>query len=140
MARWGSTQTVTGLNVNPLRLNCRAVRYQTVTDVDTEFQDDHLDEAEQALAMTRARLAGIPAETVVANHAIGLYELAAIHLSAQPADLSQASLAIDALGGLLEAVGARLGEDALTLEQALTTIRLAFVSVTKSGSNDHPAH
>jgi len=129
---------VTGLDVNPLRLNCRAVGYQIVTDVDTEFGDDHLDEAEMALAQTRARLAGIPAETVVSNHAIGLYELAAIHLSAQPADLSQASLAIDALGGLLGAVGARLGEDAVTLEQALTTIRLAFVSMSNAGHDNPP--
>lgn len=129
---------MTGLDVNPLRLNCRAVGYQIVTDVDTEFGDDHLDEAEVALAQTRARLAGIPAETVVSNHAIGLYELAAIHLSAQPADLSQASLAIDALGGLLGAVGARLGEDAVTLEQALATIRMAYVSVSNTGRDTSP--
>lgn len=116
--------------MTPLRLNCRAVRYQAVSDVDTGEHGDHFEDAERALADARARLAEIPAATVVANHAIGLYELAAIHLSSQPADLVQASLAIDALGGVLDAVGARLGDDGSTLEQALTTIRLAFVSLS----------
>lgn len=93
--------------------------------------DDHLDDVERALGDARQRLAMVPAATVVANHAIGLYELAAIHLSAQPADLPQASLAIDALGGLLDAVAGRLGEETDTLHQALTTIRMAYVSVAQ---------
>lgn len=101
-----------------------------MNEVDTVDPQDRFDDAEQALAQARARLADVSAATVVANHAIGLYELAAIHLSAQPADLHQASLAIDALGGLMSAVGPRLGEDGATLEQALTTIRMAFVNVS----------
>ena len=38
-----------------------------------------------------------PAEVVVANHAYGLFELAAIHLSQQPPNLEEARLAVDAL-------------------------------------------
>ncbi len=101
-----------------------------MTEVDTGDSEDHFDEAERALAEARARLVDVSAATVVANHAIGLYELAAIHLSAQPTDLAQASLAIDALGGLMSAVGSRLGDDGATLEQALTTIRMAFVNLS----------
>ena len=46
----------------------------------------------------REQLARTPAEVVVANHAFGLFELAALHLSLQPPQLEQARLAIDALG------------------------------------------
>lgn len=80
-----------------------------------------------ALEQARARLVSVPASVVVANHAVGLYELAAIHLSAPTPDLTQAALAIDALGGLLESCGDRLGDEGATLNQALTTIRMVFV-------------
>ena len=46
---------------------------------------------------------------VVANHAYGLFELAALHLSAKPPSLDQARLAVDALGALVEGLGDRLG-------------------------------
>jgi hypothetical protein len=115
-----------------------AVHYQVVTEVDTggplgdddAIHGEAFDEAEVALAEARRRVADVPATTVVANHAIGLYELAAIHLSSQPVDLAQAALAIDALGGVLDAVGSRLGDDGEILQQALTTIRLAFVNLS----------
>jgi len=90
---------------------------------------DTSDDAQGLLGDVRRRLADVPAATIVANHAIGLYELAAIHLSAQPCALAEAALAIDALSGLLDAVEARLGEDADTLSQALATIRLAYVNL-----------
>jgi len=96
---------------------------------------DTSDDAGGLLDDVRRRLADAPAATVVANHAIGLYELAAIHLSAQPCALAEAALAIDALGGLLDAVEGRLGEDADTLNQALTTIRLAYVKLAGNPSD-----
>ena len=102
-----------------------------MSDVDTGEHAEGFDEAERALAEARSRLAAIPAATVVANHAIGLYELAALHLSSQPPDLVQASLAIDAFGALVDSVGHRLDDDADTLHQALTTIRMAFVSLSE---------
>ena len=61
--------------------------------------DDGMDEealAAQVEAM-RAELANAPVEVVVANHCYGLFELAAVYLSQQPALLPQARLAIDAL-------------------------------------------
>ncbi len=57
--------------------------------------------AEQVAAM-RAELANSPVEVVVANHCYGLFELAAVYLSQQPPLLSQARLAIDALGSLVD--------------------------------------
>ena len=77
----------------------------------------------------RRRLSEVPAEMVVANHAMGLYELGAIHLSNQPPSLPEAALAIDAMGALVEGLGGRLGDAEATLIQALSQIRLAFVQV-----------
>lgn len=87
-------------------------------------------DAAAALDETRRRLAEVPTEVVVVNHVMGLYELAAIHLSATPPDLVGSALAIDAVACLVEGLGDRLGEDASTLRDALANIRLAFVEIT----------
>ena len=68
-----------------------------------------LGDAEQAIEDARQRLAEVPAEIVVTNHVMGLYELAAIHLSSTPPNLTGASLAIDAVGCLVDGLGDRLG-------------------------------
>ncbi len=86
--------------------------------------------ADAALHEARARLAEVPAEIVVTNHVMGLYELAAIHLSADPVDLVSAKLAIDAVGCLIDGLGNRLGEEIETLRAALSTIQMAFVQVS----------
>ena len=99
---------------------------------DTEFDDTGLDDAEAALREARARLGEIPAEVVVTNHVMGLYELAAIHLSAQPPRLVESALAIDAMGCIVEGLGARLGPDSVTMSEALSNIRLAFVQIKSS--------
>lgn len=80
----------------------------------------------------RDQLAQVPAAVVIANHAMGCYELAAIHLSNQPPNLGEAQLAIDAFGALLAVTEGRLGEDDATLADALAQIRLAFVQVKAS--------
>ena len=93
------------------------------------------EEREQAMAMAqemdevRRQLASVPAAVVIANHAMGLYELAAIHLAASPPDLVQAALAIDAVACLVDGLGDRLGPDAGVLRDALANIRLAFVQI-----------
>ena len=92
-------------------------------------QLDALADAEAAMNDARARLAGVPAEVVITNHVMGLYELAAIHLSADPPDLRQAVLAIDAVACLVEGLDDRLGDDATTMQDALANIRLAFVTI-----------
>jgi len=84
---------------------------------------------EAELADARRRLAEVPAEVVVVNHAMGLYELAAIHLSDVPPRLADAALAIDAFACLVEGLGERLGSEVDTLRSALSQIRLAFVQI-----------
>jgi hypothetical protein len=88
-----------------------------------------LAEAERAMLEARERLAEVPAEVVVTNHVMGLYELAAIHLSASPPDLHQSVLAIDAVACLVDGLGERLGDDYATMQDALNNIRLAFVQI-----------
>lgn len=88
---------------------------------------DMSEEALEALEETRRRLAAVPAEIVVANHAMGLFELAAIHLSQDPANLDSARLAIDALALLVDGLGDRMGEHTETLRAALGNIQLVFV-------------
>jgi hypothetical protein len=103
-----------------------------VTSTDAGDPDDAADQAariEAAMAEARARLADVPAEVVVTNHVMGLYELAAIHLSSPTPDLVSASLAIDAMAMLVDGLGARLGDDAPTMRDALVNIRMAFVGV-----------
>jgi hypothetical protein len=98
-----------------------------------ELEELDEDEAEAALRAeidgARQRLASVPAAQVVANHAMGLFELAAIHLSQSPPQLSEATLAIDAMGAIIDTVGARLGDNGPVLVNALSQIRMAFVQV-----------
>lgn len=100
------------------------------------------DERERAMAMAeqmqqvREQLASVPAAVVVANHAMGLYELAAIHLSSQPPEFAEAQLAIDAMGAVVEGLRGRLGENEPTLVDALGQLRLAYVQLHGSVTAD----
>jgi hypothetical protein len=84
--------------------------------------------AEQVAAM-RAELANSPVEVVVANHCYGLFELAAVYLSQQPPMLTQARLAIDALGSLVLGLEGRLGDAEDQLKDGLSQLRLAYVQI-----------
>ena len=83
----------------------------------------------QEMAEVRQQLLQVPASTVVANHAMGLYELAAIHLSNQPPNLPEGRVAIDAMAGVVEGLEGRLGENEPVLRDALAQLRLAFVQL-----------
>ncbi len=107
-----------------------------------EFDRLSPEEQEQAKALiaqmseSRQRMLETPAAVVIANHAMGLYELAAIHLGAESPQLSEAKLAVDALASLLDAVEAELGEDGRTLRDALAQIQLAYVQVRAALEGD----
>jgi hypothetical protein len=86
-------------------------------------------QAKEELDAMRQQLVQAPVELVVANHAMGLWELAALHLSHKPPQLPQAQLAIDALSALLDGLQGRLGDDERSLRDGLAEIRLAFVQI-----------
>lgn len=96
----------------------------------SQMSDNPTPEQEKAMAEARARLAETPANVVVANHVVGLYELAAIHLGANPPRFGDARLAIDALAAIVDALGSRLGQDHETFKDALANIRLVYVKLT----------
>ena len=100
----------------------------------TDEQRAQLGAMAEEMAEAQRRLASVPAAQVIANHAIGLFELGAIHLQAQPPHLDQAQLAIDALAAIVEGLGNRLGAHEAPLRDALAQIRMAYVQV--KGSSD----
>lgn len=94
--------------------------------------------AEEMVA-AQQRVLEAPAEVVVANHAMGFYELAALHLSQEDPDLTAARLAIDAMGQLVDGLEGRLGEAEPTLKEALGQLRMAFVQISERSGPDAPA-
>ncbi len=95
-----------------------------------------LEEAVTQMAETERQLATTPADVVIANHAMGMYELAAIHLRQNPPNFDQASLAIDALNALTTSLQGRLGENEATLVQALGQLQQAFVGLKSAAGED----
>jgi hypothetical protein len=112
---------------------------------DPEFDNLTPEEQAQAQAMmaemaeVQQRIAEAPAADVLANHLMGFYELAAIHLSQQPPNFREAAVAIDGLRLVLEGMVGRLGENEPTLHQALQQIQMAFVELTDRANPDPPA-
>lgn len=90
-----------------------------------------LEAAVAQMAETERQLATTPADVVIANHAMGMYELAAIHLRQSPPNLTAARLSIDALSALLDGLRGRLGQNEATLVQARTQLQQAFVAVSE---------
>ena len=79
-------------------------------------------------------LLNAPVEVIVTNHVYHLLQLATVHLAAEPPHLAEAQLVIDAVGGLMDAVGTRLGQPSELMREALTQIRLAFVRASTGGA------
>ena len=111
------------------------------TEEDTDLEDlpgfDELttEQQEQARAMAaelaaaRQRLSQTPAAEVIANHVMGIYELAAIHLSDENPKLNEAQIAIDAMTGIVGTLEGRLGENENVIKDALQQIQMAYVQV-----------
>lgn len=100
---------------------------------DLSPEDQARFEAMQAeLEEVRQGLLEAPASVVIANHAMGVYELAAIHLTAPEPKLPEAVLAIDALAALVEGLAGRLGQAEPTLQGALAQLRAAYLEVAKA--------
>ncbi len=94
--------------------------------------------AAQAAELQRFLLEA-PAEEIVAQHAMGLYELAVIHLSQPEPRLGDARLAIDALVALVDGLEGRLGEVGNQLRQTLPQLQMAFVQIAdRSGEGQEP--
>ena len=100
-------------------------------DVD-ELSPEQLQQAMAMLtemATVRQELLSAPAAAVVANHLMGFYELAAIHLGENPPNFAEAHLAIEALRAVLERLEGAFGEQEAVLRQALGQLQMTFVQL-----------
>ena len=123
------------------RASAEATQSPLSAVADDDFDDEEPELTEEQIEQMRQleeKLAQTPASVVVANHAYGLFELAALHLGRRPPNFEQAQLAIDAMGTLVEGLGDRLGDHARQLQEGLTQLRLAFVQV-RSAAEDAPS-
>ncbi len=100
-----------------------------------EYAEPTADQLHEAQRIADELRAADPA-VVVANHCYGFFELAAVHLSSQPPNLSAAAMAIDALAGILDQLGERLGQYRQELSDALGQLRLAFIQLSSIGPQD----
>ncbi|HMF04699.1 MAG TPA: hypothetical protein VKH17_07790 [Acidimicrobiia bacterium] len=99
--------------------------------------------AREQLRQLREQLAATPVADIIANHAIGLWELALLHLSpdeGMPPDLDEARLAVDGVAALVEGLGDRLGRHQEPLREALAQLRLAFVEISRRAGADTGDH
>jgi hypothetical protein len=94
------------------------------------------EELAREMAAVRDQLARTPAAVVIANHVMGFYELAAIHLSQQPPNFAEASVAIDAMASVLDKLRGRLGENEQTLRDALAQLQMAYVQLQSRASGE----
>jgi hypothetical protein len=93
----------------------------------------------EEIAQFQAQLAATPAIDVIANHAVGLFELARLQLAlaaegpedaeGRMARIAEARLCCDAFAGLVDAIGNRLGENLSPLREGLTQLRAAILDV-----------
>ncbi len=86
------------------------------------------------MAELSEQMANTPAEVIIANHAYGLFELAALHLSRQPPQLTEARTAIDGFAALVEGMAGRLGDAGPQLVDGLAQLRMAFVEISRTAS------
>jgi Domain of unknown function (DUF1844) len=93
----------------------------------------------EAVRELHERLAATPVADVIVNHAIGIWQLALVHLGVvtppdefgrRPTpDLASAGLAIDALAALVDGLTDRLGEGEEMLRDALRQVQMLFVEI-----------
>ncbi|MDZ4827213.1 MAG: DUF1844 domain-containing protein [Actinomycetota bacterium] len=93
----------------------------------------------EALRELHDRLRATPVADLIANHALGLWQVALVHLGVAsppdatgaqpPADLASAGLAIDALAALVDGLGPRLDEYEDALRDALTQVQMLFIEI-----------
>jgi hypothetical protein len=93
----------------------------------------------EALRAVHAKLVATPVEDVIANHALGIWQLALVHLGViTPPDddgrppepnLVAAGLAIDALAALVDGLVDRLGDGEPMLRDALLQAQMLYVEI-----------
>jgi hypothetical protein len=96
----------------------------------------------EAVRELHERLKATPVADVIVNHAIGIWQLALVHLGVltppsadgdRPVpDLASAGLAIDALAALVDGLAERLGEGEEMLRDALQQAQMLYVEIAEA--------
>jgi hypothetical protein len=115
---------VSTISALPRRQNQSARYFTGMTD---EHNETSFDESEEI-----AYLRATPVETVLGNHFFVLLQLAALQLSATPANLPEAQLVIDTIAAMLQAGGSRLGEHVDLYKNALAEVQQLYVRAATS--------
>ena len=102
----------------------------------TPEQVEAAEELQAEMEEVQRQLLATPPEVVVTNHAIGLFQLAALHLNQRPPNLEQGRFAVDAMAALVEGMAGRLGEEEETLRQALSQARMAYVQLKDAAGGE----
>ena len=90
------------------------------------------------MAEVQRQLLSHPASVFVANHLMGLYELAAVHLDQPEPKYDEVRLAIDAMTSMLDATEDRLSESGAELRQALTVLQTVYVQRVNASESRSP--
>lgn len=117
----------------PIEIDPAALGLPPDFDIDSLSPDQRaeLEAAAQQVAQIRAELAETPPEIVIANHLMGMYELASVHLTQDEPNMEAARLAIDALGSVIDNCQGRLGEYEESLVGARQQLQMAFVEIAR---------
>lgn len=100
--------------------------------------DPQLAEAEEQLRQVREELSQTPVQNIILQHAVGLAQLAVLHLDPEDTgvrNLEAARIAIDAVAALV-GLGSDLGEHEEALRDILTQIQTAYVDVSGASGGD----
>ena len=95
----------------------------------TPEQRAQYEEMSRQMEEAQVRMLQLPAGVVVGQQTMQYYELAAVYLSQEPPRLDDARTAIDAMAGVVEQLGSRLGEAEPPVRQALNQLQMAYVQV-----------
>ncbi len=109
----------------------RAALAEAGIDVD-QLSPEQLREAQAMLVemgRVRQEMLSVPAAEIIANHLMGIYELAAIHLGENPPNFVEASVAIEALRAVLDRIGNKFADNEAVLRQALSQLQMTFVQL-----------
>ncbi|MCZ7530973.1 MAG: DUF1844 domain-containing protein [Acidimicrobiia bacterium] len=96
-------------------------------------------EAEEQLRAVREELIRTPVVDIIANHVVGLWQLAVLHLDPEGTgvrNLDAARVAVDAVAALVRGLGENLGQHQAPLEDALAQLQTAYVEIAGAGSGD----
>lgn len=95
----------------------------------TEEEKDQVRAELSEMMAVRRQVAETPAAEMLANHLMRFFDLVTIYLDADPPAFNDAATVIEAIRGVVEVIGPRLGEQERTVREMLSQAQMLFVQV-----------